>query len=74
MPVDLIVPPIMATTFNGGCYLIERLERHAANVEHSLFMALMCLTIFAFVVMLGHYAEEVRTCPQPSKIEPGPSD
>ena len=72
MPVDLIVPLIMATAFTGGCYLIQRLERHATSVEHSLFMALMCLTIFAFAVMLGHYAEEVHARPQPAALRPSP--
>lgn len=70
MPEDLIVPLIMATAFTGGCYLIQRLERYAASMEHSLTMALMCLTMFAFVVMLGRYAEEAHARPQPLVLRP----
>lgn len=72
MPEDLIVPLVMAAAFTGGCYLIQRFERFAARMEHSLAMALMCLTMFAFVAMLGRYAEEVHARSQPSALRPPP--
>lgn len=65
MPDDLTVPLLMASVFTAGCYLIRRFERYAASVEHSLTMALMCLTMFGLVVMLGQHVEKVHARPQP---------
>ncbi|WP_267428303.1 hypothetical protein [Methylobacterium sp. GC_Met_2] len=70
MPNDLTVPLIMASMFTAGCYLIQRLERYAASVEHSLSMALVCLTIFTFVALIGRYAEEVHPHPQVAALSP----
>lgn len=68
MADNLTVSLLMASVFTAGCYLIQRLERHAASVEHSLLMALMCLTIFAFVALLGRYAEEMHAHAQLSLL------
>lgn len=66
----MIVPLIMAAAFTAGGILIQHFERHAARIEHTLIMALLCLMMFALAAMLGRYAEEAHTIPLTPALRP----